>query len=737
MVTLTATVTVGSSAVTVGQVSFCDASVTYCTDIHLIGTAQLTSAGTAVFRLHPGIGSRSYKAVFAGTPNGTLSTASSTSNPFALTVTGTFPTITAISQSGIAGNYSLTATVTGLVNNSTLPAPLGTVSFLDTSNNNAALASPALGNPVFAPGFANISNTRTGNEPGAIVAGDFTGDGYLDLAVGVNETNQSVSILLGDGTGNFAAVTKSPITAAGSPVLVQDFNGDGIPDLLLSDNLNGSITILLGNGDGTFRLAPGSPFFPLGGVSPIVVADFNGDGILDIAAAGGYYLGIMLGNGDGSFTQMPFTSSTLYEASVWDSMVTGDFNGDGIADLAVKDWTNQSVTIFLGNGDGTFTKKFSVTLSTTSAGSPTTFASGDFNGDGKLDLAVPIYGGSSGSLAILFGNGDGTFYSAPGSPVAVENWPNRVAVGDFNGDGIADILVAAQTSGQTMNILLGKGDGTFNQMPTGSVQLPCCSNAVLGDFNGDGLTDIVSSSFYYSIAPVLLTQLTQTVTATATGIAPVGIGTHQVNANYPGNSAYGSSVSATTGLTATGFALSSTSVIVPPGATTGNTSTITVTPSGAFTGNVALTATVTASPANALDPPTFSFGATNPVSITGAAAGTATLTILTTASTTGSCTASNKTEHGIPWYTGGGAVLACVLFFGIPGRRRGWRTMLGMLALLLALTTGTLACGSGGGSANCAPGPTTPGTTPGNYTITVSGASGTTTATGNVVLTVQ
>lgn len=110
------------------------------------------------------------------------------------------------------------------------------------------------------------------------MAGDFNGDGNLDLAVGLNDISPSVDILLGDGTGNFTQVTKNPITAAGSPALVQDFNGDGIPDLLLTSEGSGLITVLLGNGDGTFKVAPGSPFSTNYGVYPIVVADFNGDG---------------------------------------------------------------------------------------------------------------------------------------------------------------------------------------------------------------------------------------------------------------------------------------------------------------------------------------------------------------------------------------------------------------------------------------------------------------------------
>ena len=156
---------------------------------------------------------------------------------------------------------------------------------------------------------------------------------------------------------------------------------------------------------------------------------------------------------------------------------------------------------------------------------------------------------AAGSAAILLGNGDGTFQPAPGSPVAVEAWPNRVAVGDFNGDGIADVLVAAQTNGQTMNILLGKGDGTFVQMATGSAQLPCCSSTVLGDFNGDGVTDILSSSFYDNTVQVLFGQLIQS-SATVTGVAPTGPGTHLVVASYPGDTNFGSSESGTTPLQA-------------------------------------------------------------------------------------------------------------------------------------------------------------------------------------------
>jgi hypothetical protein len=131
----------------------------------------------------------------------------------------------------------------------------------------------------------------------------------------------------------------------------------------------------------------------------------------------------------------------------------------------------------------------------------------------------------------------------------------------------------------------------------------------------------------------------------------------------------------------------------------------------------------------------LSFGSTSPASITGTAAGTATLTISTTAAT--SAALVHPKRPGVPWYAAGGATLACILLFGIPARRRSWRTMVGMLALLVALSGGVLACGGGGSGGGGGGGTSNPGTTAGAYTVTVTGTSGTTTATGTVTLNVQ
>jgi hypothetical protein len=183
---------------------------------------------------------------------------------------------------------------------------------------------------------------------------------------------------------------------------------------------------------------------------------------------------------------------------------------------------------------------------------------------------------------------------------------------------------------------------------------------------------------------------------------------------------------------APGFSITGRPLMVTAGATTGNTSTITVAPTAGFAGSVALTAAVTSSPSGAQNLPTLSFGSTTPVSITGTAAGTAALTITTTAPT--SCAETYPIPRELFWYMGGGAILVCVLLFGIPARQRRLRLALAMLVVLLTLVGGLLACGGGSGGQHCGG---TSGTTPGSYGLTVTGTSGSITAAGIVTLIVQ
>ncbi len=226
--------------------------------------------------------------------------------------------------------------------------------------------------------------------------------------------------------------------------------------------------------------------------------------------------------------------------------------------------------------------------------------------------------------------------------------------------------------------------------------------------------------------------------ATFTGTVPAA-GALTISSAYLGTSAFSASTSNTLNETITtppiaNYTVSGTAVTVVPGATSGNTSTITVTPSGGFTGSVELTAQITSGPAGALDPPTLSFGSTTPTSISSTAAGTATLTITSTAAT--STALAHPRRPSPPWYAAGGGTLVCLVLFGIPTQHRRWRSIFGILALLVVLACGVSACG-GGSSGGTPPPPSNPGTTPGTYAIMVTATSGTTTAIGSVNLTVQ
>ncbi len=223
--------------------------------------------------------------------------------------------------------------------------------------------------------------------------------------------------------------------------------------------------------------------------------------------------------------------------------------------------------------------------------------------------------------------------------------------------------------------------------------------------------------------------------ATYTGTAPATAGTLAVSATYQGQGGFSPSTSNTLDETifqtaSPAFALAGTSVTLTAGATAGNTSTITITPSGGFTGGVTLSASIADSPLGAQNLPSLSFAAGS-VSVTGFMPATATLTISTTSATTAS-TAPER--NGFHWYASGGAALACLLLFGIPSRRRAWQRLLGMFVLLAALVSGAAGCS---GSFVMNHNPASAGTTPGLYLITVKGASGSTTASTTVSLTVQ
>ncbi len=325
-------------------------------------------------------------------------------------------------------------------------------------------------------------------QSGPLVAADFNGDGKIDLAIGAGTTNVGgTCIELGNGDGTFQSPICLPQENVPVSAIAADFNGDGKLDFAGVDA--DGVSIWLGNGDGTFQNEKTFDMPVNGGYEEIAFAagDFNHDGKLDLVVGNGSGDGItiLLGNGDGTFQ-----GAGSYKTNENFAAAVGDFNGDGNLDVAAGG------AIFLGNGDGTFQPAMSIPSSAS-----VQIVAADVNGDGKLDLICLGPGG----LYVLLGNGDGTFQS-PGSNLD-SNSLNWVVAADFNGDGKLDLAVTNDlgASGNSNSILLGNGDGTF-QNP---IQLPSVGLYALvsADFNRDGKTDLAGVA--YEVSGLDLSMLLQ------------------------------------------------------------------------------------------------------------------------------------------------------------------------------------------------------------------------------------
>jgi hypothetical protein len=361
--------------------------------------------------------------------------------------------------------------------------------------------SPSLGSSQFVPTltsnlFPRI-DTATGVDPLAVAAADFNGDGHTDLAV-VNHTDNTASILLGNGDGTF---TPAPLLTTGKgpvAVVTADFNGDGHPDLAVVNQTDNTVSIFLGNGDGTFTLKSTLTT----GSNPVAIAaaDFNNDGKIDLAVVNqgtatvpGNTVSIFLGNGDGTFTAgSVLATGATPSAIVASAMVTGNNN----IDLAVTNEGANSVSVFLGNGDGTFTS--AATLTT--GNSPVAILAGAFNSniDSNMDLVVANQ--ADDTVSVFLGNGDGTFGTA--TNFATGTIPVALATADFNIDGRPDLAVSDQTA-DTVSILIGNGDGTFaTKLDLGTGTGP--AGLVAADFTGNGRPDLAIADSTANTVTVLL-----------------------------------------------------------------------------------------------------------------------------------------------------------------------------------------------------------------------------------------
>ncbi len=303
-----------------------------------------------------------------------------------------------------------------------------------------------------------------GNNPVALAAKDFNGDGLPDIAV-ANQNDNSISILLNNNKGNFSQPGTSPIllgknetgpAAIASAVLRASTTAVPTPaaDLVIANSSSNTVSVLLGNGDGTFAEAAGSPFATGKQPSAIVIADFNGDGNLDFAVAnkGDNSISVFQGDGNGGFT--PFPKSPFVLPNIVAStetgpvaMVTGNFRNQGKPDLAVVNESSNSISMLLSSGDNTFDGTFSeATNSPIAVGkTPVAIAAGDFNGDAVPDLAVVNQ--ADNSVTILLSNGDGTFSAATGSPLSTAATPAGIVVANFSNGANNDLVVTNQGQG--------------------------------------------------------------------------------------------------------------------------------------------------------------------------------------------------------------------------------------------------------------------------------------------------
>jgi len=377
------------------------------------------------------------------------------------------------------------------------------------------------------PSFSPAASFPVGASPVEVVTGDFNCDGQLDLAT-LNPVDEisyervTVSVLLGDGAGGFGAAIQSDVGANlytnGDPywaefsLTVADFDNNGHLDLamaitfqsIVTGEFGGAAGVSLGNGDGTFGSLVGATTYDA--TLGVATGDFNNDGNSDLVVTGWVtyhgdgddgFVQVLQGNGQGGFVETP----PLWLSAYKEDLTVSDLNGDGNLDVVAVDGElgGSSGVAFLGNGAGRFVSQFQFGATTSGIGG---VAVGDFTGDGIADLVV-----AGVNVDIFVGRGDGTF----GGPISYSDnsfFQPGVAVADFNGDGRLDAMTSDAQSG-TVSELLGNGDGTLTYAGAYAVGLSPSAIAV-GDFNGDGRPDVATANRGSNTVSVLLNDGTWT-----------------------------------------------------------------------------------------------------------------------------------------------------------------------------------------------------------------------------------
>jgi FG-GAP-like repeat len=328
------------------------------------------------------------------------------------------------------------------------------------------------------PDFVAPRTFDAGESAVAMAAADFNGDGKLDVVV----ANATLNVIFGNGNGTFQPPVSYAMNAPALAMAVGDFNHDGRPDLAVGSGLG--IAIFINTGTGAFN----SPiYYEVGATNSIAVGDINGDHFADLIYEPYYEFQTvytMTGNGDGTFNAQQSTPIPGCPTG----LTAGDFNNDGKIDIAAANAVHcdnlqgYQITILTGNGDGSFQSPHSYRASGLYALTP---AVGDFNKDGNLDLAAVIQG--SNAIDVFLGNGDGTLQHE--KTFAVDSYPTNLVIADFNGDGFPDIAV---TEGEgDVGVLLGNGLGNFAPPAYYEAGYNLLALAA-GDFRTSGKQDIVT-----------------------------------------------------------------------------------------------------------------------------------------------------------------------------------------------------------------------------------------------------
>jgi hypothetical protein len=323
---------------------------------------------------------------------------------------------------------------------------------LITANNLSSSVSVLLGKGDGT--FASKKDSGVGTKPIPVALGDVNKDGRLDI-VTANDFGQSVSVLLNNGDGTFTRKDYSPGIGLAVWVTLGDLNGDGNLDMVVSDYSNSRAVVLLGQGNGTFTSK--SPFHVPGtNTRNLALGDLDEDGKLDLVVSyqNSTFVSVLHGKGDGTFG-----NGTNYAVggSSNEGFALGDVNGDGHLDIVTANFNADTVSVLLGNGNGTFAPKTDYAVGPF----PEEVALGDLNGDGHIDMIVASQGTGSpwnNTVSVLLGNGDGTF--ATRTDITVGRGPNGVALADLNGDGKLDAAVV-NIADNNVSVLLNTSSTTL------------------------------------------------------------------------------------------------------------------------------------------------------------------------------------------------------------------------------------------------------------------------------------